>query len=186
MWAKRFLGAFVMCLTVAKLGGCATQAPTAANFSVRHFENGDREVFLAAAAVAFEQTGYETSPREPDTGRLVSAPRFDVAGDKPAGWATKISSKSLMRRIAEIRVEQPGDRISVFCRVLVQEQTTRAHRMLAFDQSGSDLPATTPIERDAATTDRQNTVWETIRRDRSTERRILAVIGERVAGGKSP
>ncbi|MCH8146799.1 MAG: hypothetical protein IH987_02260 [Planctomycetes bacterium] len=186
MCAKQFLGSFVMCLTIAALGGCATQAPTAANFSVRHFENGDRDVFLAAAAAAFEQSGYETSPHDPDTGRLVSAPRFDVAGDQPSGRASTLSSKSLMRRIAEIRVEQPGDRVSVFCRVLVQEQTTRVHRMLAFDQSGSDSPATTPIERDAATTDRQNTVWATIRRDRWTERRILAVIGERVVDNKNP
>ena len=175
-----------MCVTIVDLGGCATQAPTAANFAVRHFENGDRAVFLAAAVAALEETGYETSPGEPDAGRLVSVPRFNVAGDQPTGRAPQISSKSLTRRIAEIRVEKSGDRVSVFCRVLVQEQTTRAHRMLAFDQSGSDSPATTPIEREAATTDRQNTVWQTIRRDRSTERRILAVIGERVADNKNP
>lgn len=175
-----------MCVTIVDLGGCATQAPTAANFAVRHFENGDRAVFLSAAVAALEETGYEASPGESDSGRLVSVPRFNVAGDRPTGRAPQISSKSLTRRIAEVRVEESGDRVSVFCRVLVQEQTTRAHRMLAFDQSGSDSPAITPIEREAATTDRQNTVWQTIRRDRSTERRILAVIGERVADNKNP
>ena len=58
--------------------------------------------------------------------------------------------------------------------------------MLAYDRSGSDSPASTPIEREAATTDRQNTVWETIHRDRSSERRILAIIGERSAGATKP
>ena len=186
MRAKGFRVIFVVCLLIAGLGGCATQTPTAANFAVRHFENSDRTFFLAAAAAALEEIGYETSPGEPDSGRLVSVPRFDVAGDQPTGRASQISSKSLTRRIAEIRVEQPGDRVSVYCRVLVQEQTTRAHRMLAFDQSGSDSPATTPIDREAATTDRQNTVWATIRRDRSTERRILTLIGESVADTKKP
>ncbi|MCH7924732.1 MAG: hypothetical protein IIC51_04285 [Planctomycetes bacterium] len=186
MYAKRLLGLFVMCVTFVELGGCATQTPTAANFAVRHFENGNRAGLLAAAAAAMEETGYQTSPGEPDAGRLVSIPRFNVAGDEPTGRASQISSKSLTRRIAEVRVEESGDRVSVFCRVLVQEQTTRAHRMLAFDQSGSDSPAITPIEREAATTERQNTVWQTIRRDRSTERRILAVIGERLANNKKP
>ncbi len=151
MRLKGFLGAFVMCVTIVDLGGCTTQTPTAANFTVRHFENGDRAVFLAAATTTMEETGYETSPGEPDAGRLVSVPRFNVAGDQPSGRASQISSKSLTRRIAEIRVEQPGDRVSAYCRVLVQEQTTRAHRMPAFDQSGSDSPAATPVEREAAT-----------------------------------
>ncbi|MCH7995324.1 MAG: hypothetical protein IIB57_12895 [Planctomycetes bacterium] len=186
MHAKRFLGLFATCVAIVEIGGCATPTPTAANFAVRHFENGDRARLFAAAAAAMEETGYETSPGEPDAGRLVSIPRFNVAGDEPTGRASQISSKSLTRRIAEVRVEESGDRVSVFCRVLVQEQTTRAHRMLAFDQSGSDSPATTPIEREAATTERQNTVWQTIRRDRSTERRILAVIGERLADNKKP
>ena len=186
MHAKRFLGSFVMCVTIVEFAGCATQTPTAANFAVRHFANGDRVGVLGAAAAAMEESGYETSPGDTDAGRLVSIPRFNVAGDQPTGRASQISSKSLTRRIAEIRVEKSGDRVSVFCRVLVQEQTTRAHRMLAFDQSGSDLPATTPIEREAATTDRQNTVWQTIRRDRSTERRILAMIGDRLTDRKIP
>lgn len=186
MHAKKFLGLFVMCATAVELGGCATQAPTAANFAVRHFPSGDRAGLLAAAAAAMEETGYETSPGDPDSGRLVSIPRFNVAGDQPTGRAARISSKSLTRRIVEIRVEESGERVSVFCRVLVQEQTTRAHRMLAFDQRGSDSPSTTPIEREAATTERQNTVWQTIRRARSAERRILTLIGDRVADGKNP
>ena len=153
---------------------------------MRHFETGDRAAFLAAAALALEETGYKMSGYELTEGRLVSEPRFDVARDRPTGRASLISSKSLTRRIAEIRVEQPAERISVYCRVLVQERTTRAHRMLAYDRSGSDSPASTPIEREAATTDRQNTVWETIRRDRSSERRILAIIGERTGGATKP
>ena len=186
MHAKRCLGLFVVCVTVVELGGCAAQAPTAANFAVRHFQNGDRSGLLAAASAAMEETGYETSPGDPNLGRLVSVPRYNVPGDEPTGRATQISSKSMTRRIVEVRVEDSGDRVSVFCRVLVQEQTTRAHRMLAFDQSGSDSPATTPIEREAATTEQQNTVWQTIRRARSTERRILTLIGDRVSDDENP
>ena len=186
MHAKKLLGLFVMCVTIVELGGCAAQAPTSANFAVRHFPSGDRAGLLTAAAAAMEESGYELSLGDPDSGRLVSRPRFNVAGDKPTGRTSQISTKSLMRRIAEVRVEDSGDRVSVFCRVLVQEQTTRAHRMLAFDQSGSDSPATTPIEREAATTESQNTVWQTVRRARTAERRILAEIGDREGDDQNP
>ncbi len=186
MGAKKFPLLSSVYLVLVGIGGCVTSSPKAANFAVRHFETGDRAAFLAAAALALEETGYKMSGYELTEGRLVSEPRFDVARDRPTGRASLISSKSLTRRIAEIRVEQPTERISVYCRVLVQERTTRAHRMLAYDRSGSDSPASTPIEREAATTDRQNTVWETIRRDRSSERRILAIIGERTAGATKP
>lgn len=186
MSAKRFRLLSSVYLAFVGIGGCVTSGPNAANFAVRHFETSDRAAFLDAAAFALEETGYKMSGREPTEGRLVSEPQFDVARDRPTGRAAPISSKSLTRRIAEVRVEQPAERISVYCRVLVQERTTRAHRMLAYDRSGSDSPASTPIERGAATTDRQNTVWETIRRDRSAERRILAIIAERTAGATKP
>ena len=113
MHAKRFLGLFATCVAIVEIGGCSTPTPTAANFAVRHFENGDRARLFAAAAAAMEETGYEASPADPDAGRLVSIPRFNVAGDQPTGRASQISSKSLTRRIVEIRVGKWGDRVGV-------------------------------------------------------------------------
>ena len=82
-----------------------------------------------------------------------------------------------MRRIVEVRVADSGGAGKVFCRVLIQEQTTQAYRMFASDRSGSDAPGEyTPINRDAATTAEQNTVWRTVRRDKSAERQILDAI----------
>jgi len=40
----------------------------------------------------------------------------------------------------------------------------------------SDLPTDTPIDREGATTQEQNTVWRTIGRDKSKERSILDII----------
>jgi hypothetical protein len=51
--------------------------------------------------------------------------------------------------------------------------------MFASDRSGSDTPGDyTAINRDAATTAEQNSVWRTLRRDRAAERNIIAEITE--------
>ena len=49
----------------------------------------------------------------------------------------------------------------------------------------SDSPAYTPIERDAATTDQQNTVWTKVKRDRSLERALLEELCEQLAPAPS-
>jgi hypothetical protein len=55
--------------------------------------------------------------------------------------------------------------------------------MYAADRSGSDLPGQqTAIDRDAATTAEQNTVWRTLRRDTAAERQILDAILEHTGG----
>ncbi len=72
------------------------------------------------------------------------------------------------------------------CRVLIQEQTTQAHRLFERDHRGYDTPTDTPIEREAATTVRQNTVWRTNRRDRRSERAILEAVTSRTGDTLSP
>ena len=73
----------------------------------------------------------------------------------------------LIRRRVELHVKPVSAGVKMFCKVVVQHQTTEAHRWLAFDRTSSDMPGRTPIERDAATTIEQNTVWETVRRDKA-------------------
>ena len=86
----------------------------------------------------------------------------------------------LIRHRVELRVKPLSAGVKMFCKVDIQHQTTEAHRLLAFDRTGSDMPGRTPIDRDAATTIEQNTVWETVRRDKATERAILRAILDRM------
>ena len=179
----RFNAYVAACMGLVCLGACTTTTrSTALNYSVQHIDHGDRGALVQAALAAIEQTGFQIGHHDPESVRLVSHPLFDVSGDQPAGRTSRISTRARTRRIAELRIDQPGDRLSLYCRVLVQEQTTRAHRMLALDRTGDDSPAATAIDRDAAVTDRQNTVWDTIRRDRLTERRILSLVDEKMRG----
>jgi len=85
------------------------------------------------------------------------------------------------RRVARVWVDRGSNtkEVRVFCRVEVQERTTQALRMLSLDQRSSDVPDRTAIEREAATTVEQNTVWQTTRRDRAAERAILETITDK-------
>jgi len=91
----------------------------------------------------------------------------------------RLSLRGEMRRVAQVRVGTSEGGVKVFCRVAVQRQTTEAYRMFDRDRRVSDVPGDTPIERDAATTPEQNTVWETVRRDMTAERLILQNILQR-------
>lgn len=163
------------------LGACASPQRTAVNFAVHHIRNAAREDIFAAAEGVLLEHGYRIGQRDPVAGVLTTQPRFDVPGDEPVRRGLGMSSKGRTRRIAEVRIEPAAQMVDVFCKVVVQEQTTRAHRFLARDQLGSDVPSDTPIEGEAATTTKQNTVWETIRRDKAGERRILTAIAERTS-----
>ena len=158
------------------LGACAASRPTAVNFAVRHLRNVERSKVLDAAEVALSDLGYRIDQRNAAMGIVTTHPIFDVRGDEPARRGLRISSPGRTRRLAEVRVVPAADALGVYCRVIVQEQTTQAHRLLAQDGVGADTPSDTPIEREAATTRRQNTVWQTFRRDKAAERCILASI----------
>ena len=58
-------------------------------------------------------------------------------------------------------------------RIDIEREDTR--RRIGYQQESrlTDAPSHTPIQRDAATTERQNTVWTLVRRDRRLERDLL-------------
>ena len=146
------------------------------DYSVGQGRPGDRTVLLDTAEAALIGLGYRIERRDAVEGILTTQPVEAQAGldhTRP----TSLSSRGKTRRMVEVRVADSGGATKVFCRVLIQEQTTQAHRMFAADRSGSDTPGDfTAINRDAATTTEQNTVWRTLRRDRSAERQILDAI----------
>ena len=112
--------------------------------------------------------------------RAASPSRYGRAARTSVG--TRLRPSSRLRRLATVRVGQGAGVVNVYARVALQEQTTEAHRMFQRDHAISDIPGDTPIDREAATTSEQNTVWRTIGRDRAAERRILEAILEETGG----
>ena len=160
------------------VGGCTAPGPSTTRHAAMHMERADRAAVFNAAELALAKLGYRIDRRDVSSGVLRAVPVSDAAGGQVVPRPARLSSRSGVRRVAEVRVEQVGDVVSVYCQVLVQEQTTQTHRLLAHDQRGYDAPTDTPIDREAATTTQQNTVWRTIRRDRDDERQILTAIAD--------
>lgn len=152
------------------------------DYTVRHAQQRERGVALDAAEAALIDLGYKIERRDPAEGVITTQPVEAQAG-LDSTRAVSLSSRGKTRRTVEVRIQSDGDATKVFCKVLIQEQTTQAYRMFSSDRSGSDTPGdNTAINRDAATTSEQNTVWRTLRRDRPSERNILNAITERTGG----
>ena len=162
------------------VGACAAPRLSSESYSVRRM-TGQRAAVLQAAEASLIDQGYSIAEANRTAGVLTTHPVYSQARDEPGALRSRLGTPRRIRRIAEVIVETGTDGLSAYCKVLVQEMVTNAYRFRAMDARRSDLPAQTAIDRDAATTREQNTVWRTIRRDKRQERAILAAISERTA-----
>lgn len=97
-----------------------------------------------------------------------------------------------MRRKATIFLTPASTGTLVKARVEVERQDTDRERAMREQQApdynrlGNDTPTYTAIQRDAATTPRQNAVWTFVRRDYQLERAMLDELERRVAPAAEP
>ncbi len=129
------------------------------------------ELFEQGSLVMRREFRRVTLDRESLT--IVAQPRryTDARG---SGTATGlVGVPSTMRRTATMRVRKRGAAAVAELRIDIEREDTR--RRLVFQQESrlTDSPSYTPIQRDAATTEGQNTVWTLVRRDRTLERALL-------------
>jgi hypothetical protein len=146
---------------------------------VRHVEGGDRTVVFEAALKAVTGLGYGIDRVDRDAGIIITQPISEPYRSGLPRSGGRLSSQGRLRRVVQIRIDGRGGAVDVYCKVALEQQVTAAHRMFAYDRMGSDVPGETPIDREAATTTEQNTVWQTVRRDKAAERRILEAVLER-------
>ncbi len=158
------------------VGGCASTGLSPLNFSVRHIQDGNRAAVFDAARSALADLGYGIDRADPAAGVIEAQPTRTTSATEPAPTGMRLSSRTRLRQVAYLHVTRGTEIVNVYCKVVVQEQTTEAHRMFRQDHRVSDTPGHTPIDREAATTTEQNTVWQTIRRDKAAERRILEAV----------
>ncbi len=158
------------------VAGCASTGLSPVNFGVRHVPDGNRTAVFDAARAALTDLSYRINQADPVAGLIEAQPIRTTAGSAPARTDLRLSSRTRLRTLALVRVTQGTERVNVYCKVVVQEQATEIHRMFRHDHRLSDVPGDTAIDREAATTTEQNTVWQTIRRDKAAERRILETI----------
>lgn len=176
-------------LALVCLPGCGTEAsiePEPYQSSVVESASND-EVLAAAAAILRREFG-RLELIDSRAGRIVSAPaEFDTQRD--SGTARDFrGGSSRMRRVATLTLVPRSGGTLARLRIDVERQdTTRAAQQQVPTGRLDDYPASgTAIERDAATSDRQNTVWTRVRRDRRLERELLNELLTEFAPPESP
>ncbi len=164
--------------------GCTQGLATSAFQSRTIPEAETAELFEQGAVVMRREFGRVLLDRE----RLIiiAAPhRYTETRD--SGTASGlVGVPSTMRRSATMRIRKRGAAAVAELRVEIEREDTR--RRVAFRQESrlTDAPSHTPIESDAATTERQNTVWTLVRRDRTLERGLLNELREWAASLVEP
>lgn len=177
MIRNRYIVVGVGLMTALLVSGCSTYSRSPLNFTVRAIPQMQRDAVLRQTQIKLSQLDYDV--QFDHAGALIATQFIKKTGRRLANQsspATQIPGK--YRRIVQIYVEEVDHVLKIFCKVVNELRMTETHRLLAYDQVTSDTPAQTPIQRDAATTPEQNTVWQKIRRDKPAERRILAQILE--------
>ena len=173
----------VLTLMLAGLpAGCGPSESLRARPQQRVVDAADPDAVLAAAAVILQREfGHVQIDRIGR--RIVTAPaEFTTARD--SGTARDLyGGRSTMRHIGTLDVGRRDGKVVVRLRIDVQRRdTARQRAMHPRGHRLSDTPgAETPITRDAATTERQNTVWTHVRRDRTLERALLEELREQFA-----
>lgn len=136
----------------------------------------DSRTVFDATASALSEHGYLIEERDPGQGTLSTVPRESSGRGRSIGLADAFGGTRARREVVSARITGDGDAATATCRVEVQEGSTEARRLYAGEHTLTDLPTDTPIDRDAATTQEQNTVWRVVGRDRAKERAILDTV----------
>lgn len=138
----------------------------------------DRQAAIQKIEQALRDHGFDIATRDLIEGVLVTHPIMGGSPEDARRGVRRIGSPARLRRVATVRIEETSEGAKVFCKVVVQELATEVYRMRAQDEGWSDSPATTAIDQEGATTREQNTVWQTIRRDKRLERDILSTVSQ--------
>ena len=172
--------AATLAATMLLAAGCAAPGP-ARGYLTREFgEISTDTAYATAQAVLREQFRRVTPNRE--RMELVSQP-VEYRTSAESGTSRDLyRGASLMRRTAHCSVAERGGGAAVRLRIDVERQDTRRAEVTRSDENRmGDAPGYTPIERDAATTYEQNTVWTFVRRDLRLERELMSAIETRLA-----
>jgi hypothetical protein len=93
---------------------------------------------------------------------------------------TVVKVPNRVRRTATLEFSTRGGDLQAWCQVKIERLTTADHRVFAQQRQFEDAPTQTPIDREGATTEQQNTVWTSAGRDDSLEQLILSELRDRI------
>lgn len=158
--------------------GCAGGLETR-TFQSRLIEDAQPEQVFAAAEVIMRRE-FGRVELDPERQRISSQPVEYVATNDSGTFRDLRGGESRLRRIANLQLADRRTGTLVRLRIEIEREDTEYHEQFQPRQDRlHDTPGrTTAIERDAATSARQNTVWTFVRRDQRLERALLGELEE--------
>jgi hypothetical protein len=135
-----------------------------------------RDALWSAVLAVLPEQGFPIERADETKGVVASSPVEISAQEAGIAVGGGLGTRRVFRRLADVRLAPSEGGIGAYCRVLIQEQATESYRLFRRAPGLSDVPDDTAIDRDAATTGEQNTVWQTVRRDKLREYRLLEEI----------
>lgn len=152
-------------------GGC-TEQTTFVNYQTRVIaELPANEVLEAAVPIMQEEFGRVSVDRSSMT--ITVAPREYVSASATGSARDLMGIQSTLRRHATLRIRRGGDQTLADLRIDIERKDTGRRTAGAEGSRLTDAPSQTPIDREGATTERQNTLWVKVRRDVQLERALL-------------
>jgi hypothetical protein len=175
------LGIGTLCVS-----GCATNALEVA-YQSRQVDGQPAQVFDQAVIALHREFPRMHVDRDR---RVVESDPVEYEARGNTGTASGlVGGTARMRRIARLRVMPASQGAIAYLRIDVEREDSARRRALQQPETGhrlSDTPSYTPIERDAATTETQNSVWTQVRRDSALERALLTELVEQFAPPEAP
>ena len=157
--------------------GCAASSPRPESYTVRqHASVTTAQAFAAAEEALGERFRIEV--RRPSEGLLRTASMIAAGPADSARLGDPIRSPRRFRKTVEVRIAQVGSAVRIGCKVRIEENLTGVHRLFEREHGLSDIPSDTPIDRGAAATKEQESVWRVAGRDKVLERDISRTIDE--------
>jgi len=187
--AERAMRAGVGFFVLTLAAGCSEMG---SDFSGIGYTGFKRQTMCAKSDVTVEQAmdlgrrvlaqqGFRLKSVDKDEMRIETHPFEQTArGGEGRLRDSVVKVPNRVRRTATLEFSTRGDDLQAYCQVKLERLETADHRVFAQQRQFDDAPTQTPIEREGATTARQNTVWSSAGRDEAMEREILADLHERI------
>ncbi len=169
---QRAIAIAAVAITATLLTGCVANDARARLHQLAI--DGEPEAVLAAGATILQRE-FGRVALDKDANRITTAPFVYTTASRSGTASDLYGGRTTMRRTALFEVSRRSEQTLARIRIDVERQDTRRRRVVhpqghrLSDDPGHD----TPITQDAATTEKQNTVWTEVRRDTRLERALL-------------
>lgn len=176
--------AFALCLTALAFASGCNPTPAITTFQTRVLGPVPAvEAFDAAIPIMRREFSRVVSDRK---ALELTVPSQEYRADTTsASLRGLIGAGTTLRRSATLRIRRRGEATLAEARVDIERRMVDRRTFNQRPSRISDSPGHTPINRDAATTARQNSRWRSVGRDRGLERSLLNELHEWAAAHKT-